>query len=100
MAKTIFLIIYVCIHSFVACAAGILAFLTVFSVCGPGRPASMLTYVSGAVSFVMLCPIALPSFWLSDVLDQGWLVPASLILNSYLWGLAIWHFFKKQQNRT
>jgi hypothetical protein len=96
MAKIAFLIGFTCVHAFVGCAAGILSFLTVFNMCGPAHPATALTHISGAVAFVMLCPIGLPSFWLSDTLNHGWLVPTGILANRYCWSLGMWRLWMKR----
>jgi uncharacterized membrane protein len=96
MAKMAFLIGFTCIHAFIACAAGILSFMTVFNMCGPARPATTLTHVSGAVSLIMLCPLGLPSFWLAETLNQDWLVPAGILANSYCWGLGAWRLWRRR----
>lgn len=99
MAKSTFLFFVTMVHALVGCVASFLCFASVFNMCGPAHPATPFTYVSGVVAVVMFCPIALPTFWLLDLLNQWSLMPVGILLNSYLWAMGLWHLSIKLKSR-
>ena len=92
MAKGIFLTIFMLSHAAVTCISGFISFATVFNMCGPAHAATPLTYITGITSLIFLCPIAIPSFFVLSWLDVWELIPAAILLNSYLWGLGLWRW--------
>ena len=89
MARFLSLLVFTIAHAAIGCAGVALSVLIAFNMRGPAHPGTLLTYVSGTVGCVLLCPIALPAMCISSALDLPFLMPVVVLLNSYLWGSAL-----------
>ncbi len=101
MAKSIFLTVFTLVHAATGVGCLLLSFLSVFNMCGPAHPATMLTHVTGITGAVALFPLG----WLSMALmtwlpsaDFAWVI-GCVLLNSYLWGLGLWNWRARRSIR-